>query len=66
MASADGRRFASVAGEWLELWPGAGSKWEVYFGNICLGTLDEDTGPARFQPTRRPRKATMRLAYASE
>jgi transposase InsO family protein len=56
----------AFAGEWLELWPGDRECWDVYFGAICLGRLDDTTGAARFQPMRRPRKTTMRLAYSGE
>ena len=56
----------AFAGEWLELLPGDRECWDIYFGAICLGRLDDTTGAARFQPMRRPRKTTMRLAYSSE
>ena len=62
------RVFISEAfvGEWLTLWPAEGGRWEIYFGSICLGVLDESRAPLHFQPTRRPRKSTMRLAYSPE
>jgi len=62
------RIFISEAfvGEWLTLWPAEGSRWEVYFGAICIGVLDESRAPLLFQPTRRPRNATMRLTYVPE
>jgi transposase InsO family protein len=62
------RIFISEAfvGEWLTLWPAEGRRWEVYFGSICIGVLDESRAPFRFQPLRRPRKSTMRLAYSPD
>jgi transposase InsO family protein len=56
----------AFAGEWLTLWPGERDTWELYFGAVALGVLDDSTGAARFRPARRPKKSTMRLAYLGE
>lgn len=42
----------ALAGEWLTMWPAARRGWEVYFGAICIGTIDGATTPPRFRPAR--------------
>ena len=52
--------------ERLTFWPAEGSRWEIYFGAICLGFVDEDKPDLGFVPVRRPRKTTMRLNLEEE
>jgi hypothetical protein len=47
--------------ETVSLWPKEGSAWEVYFGAVLLGSID-DRAPTIFVPTRRD-KGSMRLSF---
>jgi putative transposase len=49
----------AFAGEYVSLWPGEGTCWEVYFGAIPLGHFDQET--LTLVPRRRG-KGTMRLS----
>jgi transposase InsO family protein len=56
----------AFAFESLSLWPGDGDRWEVSFGNICIGHIANASATSpNFIPRRRP-KGTMRLALEGE
>jgi putative transposase len=52
----------AFAYERLQLWPSDDTRWEAYFGPICLGHFDANRLSDGFVPTRRPRHDTMRLS----
>jgi len=56
----------ALAFERVAIWPTEGSRWEVFFGPICLGYFDPDRPTAGFLPRRRPRNHSMRLSLADE
>jgi putative transposase len=51
----------AFAGEQVSLWPGDGAVWDVHFGAVLIGRLDDRTKRG-FVPTRRA-KGSMQLAF---
>ncbi|MEL7306343.1 MAG: integrase core domain-containing protein, partial [Myxococcota bacterium] len=49
----------AFAYEHINLWPAPESRWEVYFGDIFLGHINDAKRPIEFKPLRRPKKETM-------
>jgi transposase InsO family protein len=48
---------SALAGEPVELLPEAATRWEVHYGSLMLGTIDDlAPGGPRFTPAGRPRK----------
>jgi putative transposase len=53
----------AFSGEYVGVWPTDGTKWELFFGKICLGHFAD--GDRTLIPRRRP-KGTMRLSLLGD